>query len=98
MKLAIVQHYLCGIVGSERIFPYLCKEFPEANTYMFAHNSAKKFPYFRNRGIGTTWLNRRLQSIAACRWSFSLSTYLMHPLDPLLRSRPNETICLLGAS
>ncbi len=81
MKLAIVHDYLCGIGGSERIFQYLCEEFAEADAYTLAYNPSTTFPYFRSRGIRTTWLNRFVQSTAAFRWSFPVATYVMQSLD-----------------
>ena len=81
MKLAIVHDYLCGIGGSERLFQYMCEEFPEADAYTLAYNPVTTFPYFRTRGIRTTWLDRFVQSIAAFRWSFPIATYVMQSLD-----------------
>ncbi len=81
MKLAIVHDYLCSIGGSERIFQYMCEEFPEADAYTLAYNPVTTFPYFKDRGIRTTWLNRFVQSTAAFRWSFPLATYVMQSLD-----------------
>jgi len=81
MKLAIIHDYLCGIGGSERMFQYMCEEFPEADAYTLAYNPATTFPYFKTRGIRTTWLNRFVQSTAAFRLSFPLATYVMQSLD-----------------
>ena len=81
MKLALIHDYLCGIGGSERIFQYMCEEFPEADAYTLAYNPATTFPYFRSRGIRTTWLNRFVQSTNAFRWSFPLATYVMQSID-----------------
>ncbi len=81
MKLAIVHDYLCGIGGSERIFQYMCEEFPEADAYTLAYNPATTFPYFKNRQIRTTWLDRFVRSTATFRWSFPIATYVMQSLD-----------------
>lgn len=81
MKLAIIHDYLCGLGGSERIFQYMCEEFPEADAYTLAYNPATTFPYFKSRRIRTTWLNRFVQSTAAFRWSFPIATYVMQSLD-----------------
>lgn len=81
MKIAIVHDYLCGIGGSERIFQYLCEEFPEADAYTLSYNPSKTFPYFSKRKIRTTWLNRFVQSTGAFRLSFPLATYVMQALD-----------------
>ena len=81
MNIAIIHDYLCGIGGSERIFQYMCEEFPEADAYTLAYNPSATFPYFRTRRIRTTWLNRFVQSTAAFRWSFPLATYVMQSLD-----------------
>lgn len=81
MKLAIIHDYLCGIGGSERIFQYMCEEFPEADAYTLAYNPTTTFPYFKERGIRTTWLNHFVQSTAAFRWSFPIATYVMQSLD-----------------
>ncbi len=81
MKIAIVHDYLCGIGGSERIFQYMCEEFPEADAYTLAYNPTTTFPYFKEHRIHTTWLNRFVQSTAAFRWSFPIATYVMQWLD-----------------
>ncbi|MBY0579577.1 MAG: glycosyltransferase [Burkholderiales bacterium] len=80
-KIAIVHDYLCGMGGSERIFQYMCEEFPEADIYALAHNPDVTYPYFSDRGIRTTWMNRFVQSMDAFRWSFPISTYVMESLD-----------------
>jgi glycosyltransferase involved in cell wall biosynthesis len=81
MKIAIVQDHLCCIGGSERIFQYLCEEFPEADAYTLAYNPSKTCPFFLTRKINTTWLNKFLQSMEAVRWSFPLATYAMQSID-----------------
>jgi len=81
MKVALVHDYLCGVGGSERVFQYICEEFPEADVYTLAYNPDKTFPYFSNRDIRTTWLNGFVQSMEAFRWSFPVATYVMESLD-----------------
>ena len=81
MKLAIVHDYLCGMGGAERVFQYICEEFPEADAFALAYNPESTLPYFKGRDIRTTWLNRYVQSMDAFRWSFPLATYVMESLD-----------------
>ncbi|MCU1284845.1 MAG: hypothetical protein JWO13_1195 [Acidobacteriales bacterium] len=81
MKIALVHDYLCGIGGSERVFQYMCEEFPEADTYALACNPALTYPYFSKRPPRTTWLNPFVQSMEAFRWSFPVATYAMEGLD-----------------
>jgi hypothetical protein len=59
----------------------MCEEFPEADAYTLAYNPAKTLPYFKDRRIRTTWLNRFVQTTAAFRWSFPIATYVMQSLD-----------------
>ena len=70
MKLAIVHDYLCGVGGSERVFQYICEEFPDADAYTLAYNPETTLPFFKNRNIKTTKLNRIVQSMDAFRWSW----------------------------
>jgi len=81
MKIAIVHDYLCGIGGSERVFQYICEEFPEADIFTLACNPAKTLPYFKSVIINTTWLNRFVQSMDAFRWSFPIATHVMELID-----------------
>ncbi|MBF0234797.1 MAG: glycosyltransferase [Desulfamplus sp.] len=81
MKIAIVHDYLCGKGGSERIFQYICEEFPEADAYALAFNPDQSYPYFSKRKIQTTWLNRFVQSMDVFRKSFPIATYAMQMLD-----------------
>jgi len=67
--------------GSDRVFQYICEEFPEADTYTLAHNRGRALPYFLSRNIRTTWMNRFVQSMEASRWAFPISTYVMESLD-----------------
>ncbi len=81
MKIAIVHDYLCGIGGAERLFQYICEEFPEADIYTLAYNPQKTYPFFLTRNIHTTWLNNFVQSMDSFRWSFPLATYAMESID-----------------
>lgn len=81
MKIAIIHDYLCGIGGSERIFQYICEEFPEGDTYTLAYNPSKTYSFFLTRKIYTTWLNKFVQSMEAFRWSFPIATYAMQTFD-----------------
>ena len=38
MRIALVHDYLCGLGGAERVFEYMCQEFPEADIYTLAYN------------------------------------------------------------
>jgi glycosyltransferase involved in cell wall biosynthesis len=81
MKIAIVHDYLCGMGGAERVFQYICEEFPEADVFALAYNPATTLPYFKGINIRTTWLNRFVQSMNAFRWSFPIATYVMESID-----------------
>ncbi len=81
MKIAIIHDYLCGMGGSERVFQYICEEFPEADAYTLAYNPNQTLPFFRERKIKVTWMNQFVQTMNAFRWSFPLSTYVMERLD-----------------
>ena len=81
MKIAIVLDQLCGMAGSERVAQFVCEEFQEADVYALVYNAETTFPYFADRHIRTTWLNRFARTPAAFRWSFPLATYLMESLD-----------------
>ena len=81
MKMAVVHDYLCGIGGSERVFQYICEEFAEADIFTLCYNPQKTLPYFLNKKINVTWLNKFLQTPNAFRLSFPLATYVMKSLD-----------------
>ncbi len=80
-KIAIVHDYLCGLGGSERVFQYICEEFPEADVYTLAFNPEKTLPYFKARNIRTTWMNRFVQSMDSFRLAFPVATYVMETVD-----------------
>jgi glycosyltransferase involved in cell wall biosynthesis len=81
MRLALVHDYLCGKGGSERVFQYMCEEFPEADAFALACNPPQTYPYFATREVRTTYLNPIVRSMDAFRWSFPLATYAMEGLD-----------------
>ncbi|HLB52719.1 MAG: hypothetical protein A3E80_01815 [Chlamydiae bacterium RIFCSPHIGHO2_12_FULL_49_9] len=81
MKIALVHDHLCGVGGSERIFQYLCEEFPKADVYTLSYNSKNTWPYFKNRKIHTSWLNLFIRNSETFRWSFPISTYVMELLN-----------------
>jgi len=81
VKIAVIHDYLCGLGGAERVFQYICEEFPEADAYTLALNPEQTYPYFKTRNIQTTWLNRYVQSMDAFRWSFPVATYAMESID-----------------
>ena len=76
-RIAIVHDYLCGLGGSERVFQYICEEFPDADIFTLAYNPEKTLPYFKSRKIRTTWLNFFVQTMQTFRWSFPVATYVM---------------------
>jgi len=79
--MAIILDQLFDTAGSERVAQYICEEFAEADVYTLAYNPQTTFPYFSNRNIRTTWLNRFVRSMPAFRWSFPLATYVMQSLN-----------------
>jgi glycosyltransferase involved in cell wall biosynthesis len=81
VKIALVHDYLCGVGGSDRIFQYLCEEFIEADVYTLAYNPSRALPYFKNREIHATWLNKIIQSPDAFRLAFPIATYVMQHMD-----------------
>lgn len=81
MEIALVHDFLCGFGGSERVFQYICKTFPDADTYTLAYNPSATLPYFRTRALKTTWLNPFVQTSSAFRWSFPIGTYAMQSFD-----------------
>ncbi len=81
MKIAVVHDYLCGVGGSDRIFQYLCEEFVEADVYTLAYNPERALPYFKNRKIHTSLLNKLVRSPGAFRLSFPIATYVMQHMD-----------------
>ena len=80
-KMAIVHDYLCGVGGSERVFQYMCEEFPEADIYTLAYNPSRTLPFFKTKKIKTTWLNTLVRTMTSFRWSFPLATYAMESID-----------------
>ncbi len=80
-KIALIHDYICIFGGSGRVFQYICEEFPEADAYTLAYNPDKTLPYFINKNLNITWLNRFVQSRGAFVWSFPVATYVMESLD-----------------
>lgn len=81
MRMAVILDQLCGMAGTERVAQYICEEFAEADVFTLAYNPEATFPYFVNRSVKTTWLNRFVRSHNAFRWSFVISTYAMQRLN-----------------
>lgn len=81
MKLALVQDQLLTPAGSERIFLYMCQEFPEADIYTLAYNPDVTWPEFRQFNIRTSWMNALVQTHDRFKTVFPLSTYVMQKWD-----------------
>jgi hypothetical protein len=79
--MAVIQDYLCNIAGSERMFQYICEEFPEADAYTLAYNPNATLDYFAGRNIKVTWMNKFVQSANTFKWLFPISTYVMGSVD-----------------
>ena len=80
-RIALVHDFLCGIGGSERVFECLCKEFLEADVFTLAFNESETLPYFRDRGVGTSVLNRFVRSHRSLKLAFLPGTLAMRALD-----------------
>lgn len=81
MKIALVHDHLCGKGGSERVFQAICEAFPEADVYTLAYHPQKTYPYFSQRPLTTTPLNRVVRSSEMFRWMFPLATYAMERIN-----------------
>jgi glycosyltransferase involved in cell wall biosynthesis len=81
VRMAVIQDYLCNIAGSERMFQYICEEFPEADAYTLAYNPNATLDYFAGRNIKVTWMNKFVQSANTFKWLFPISTYVMGSVD-----------------
>lgn len=81
MRLALVHDQLLSLGGSERVFQYMCEAFPDAPAYTLTYDPDATLPYFRGRGIRTTWLDPFVRSTNAFRNAFALATHVMERLD-----------------
>lgn len=81
MRIALVHDQLLSLGGSERVFQYMCEAFPEAPAYTLAYQPADTLPYFRTRGVRTSWMNGVVRSMDAFRMSFPVATHVMQRLD-----------------
>ncbi len=80
LRLAVVADQLQTRAGSERVFQYVCEEFPDADAFAFAYSPDLTFPYFKDRGIRTPPMASLIQSRNAYLWSFPFATYAMENL------------------
>jgi glycosyltransferase involved in cell wall biosynthesis len=81
MKIALVADHIFLQAGSERVFQYICEEFPEADAYTCAFNLRTTWDYFESRKLKATWLNYVVRSHRAFQNAFPIATYVMHSLD-----------------
>ena len=44
MKIALLQDQLLTCAGSERVFLYMCQEFPEADIFSLCYNAETTLP------------------------------------------------------
>jgi len=80
MKIALVRDYLCSYGGSERVFQNICEEFVDADIYTLAYNPNKTYPYFKERTINVTWLDKFVRSTALFKLFFPISIFAMKKL------------------
>lgn len=81
MRLALVHDQLLSLGGSERVFQYMCEAFPDAPAYTLTYDPAETLPYFRSRGIRTSWLDPFTRSVTAFRNAFPIATHVMEAMD-----------------
>lgn len=81
MRMALVHDQLLSLGGSERVFQYMCETFPDAPAYTLAYNPRTTVPYFRDRGVHTTWLDPFVRTPTAFRNAFPIATYVMERLN-----------------
>lgn len=79
--MAIVHDHLLITGGAERVFQYICEEFPEADVYTLAYNPLKTYPFFLTKKIRTTFLNSLIQSMESFKWLFPVATSAMQLID-----------------
>jgi glycosyltransferase involved in cell wall biosynthesis len=80
LKLALIADQLLEKAGSERVFQYVCEEFPEADAFAFVHSRETTFPYFKHRNVRTPRISALIRNRKSYEWSFPLATYAMQSL------------------
>jgi glycosyltransferase involved in cell wall biosynthesis len=81
MRLALVADHILTRAGSERVFQYLCEEFPEADVFTSVYALDKTWEYFRQRPIRATSLNLVVRTHKAFQYAFPVATHLMEEID-----------------
>ena len=80
-KIALVHDSLCGMGGAERVFKYICQQFPDADIYTLAYRKDLVDEYFSTRKILTTWMQPFMFNMAAVRWLFPINMLVMNSLN-----------------
>jgi len=81
MKIALLQDQLLTCAGSERVFLYMCQEFPEADVFSLCYNAETTLPEFKKFHINVHPLNRIIRNHKFFKMLFPLSTYAMQLWD-----------------
>ena len=81
MKIALLQDQLLTCAGSERVFLYMCQEFPEADIFSLCYNAETTLPEFKHFHINVHSLNRIIRTHKIFKMLFPISTYAMQLWD-----------------
>jgi glycosyltransferase involved in cell wall biosynthesis len=81
MKIALLQDQLLTCAGSERVFLYMCQEFPEADIFSLCYNAKTTLPEFEDFSINVHPLNRIIRTHKIFKMLFPISTYAMELWD-----------------
>lgn len=80
MKVALVHDALVNQGGAEFVFQVFCEMFPNANIYTSIYLEEKTYPFFKNRNIITTPLQKLLTTESHLKSLFPLANLFMKHL------------------
>ena len=77
MKIALIQDQLLTKAGSERVFLYMAKTYPEADLYTLCYNKDTTWPEFKGLKINVHWLNFFIRNHGTFKIFFPISCFAM---------------------
>ena len=81
MKIALVQDWLTGMRGGEKVLEKICTLYPEAPVYTMVHDRGSVSEIIENREIKTSLLQRLPLGVSRYRYFLPLMPILVKSLD-----------------
>lgn len=81
MKIALVHEHLAQDGGAERVVQVLMEMFPQAPLYTLVYNPTKAHPFFRNKDIRTSFIQRLPGGVRFYQWYVTLMPNAVERFD-----------------